>query len=122
MFAAGGHLLAPGASRSVALLIGLLIHLAWMTAWSVVFAAFVQRDRRLRASIAAVVVAALAFGASIVAPAGIVGPLAALPPIERGLVHVVLAISFIIGMRLAFTGDGSGVRRVSNTEGSAVAN
>ena len=122
MFAAGGHLLAPGASRSLALLGGLGIHVVWMAVWSVVFAALVQRDRRLRASIAAVVIAALAFGASIVAPAGIGGPLATLPPIERAVVHVVLAISFVIGMRLASTGDGPGVRRVSNGEGSAIAN
>ena len=122
MFAAGGLLLAPGASRSLALLIGLAIHIVWIGVWSVVFAAFMQRDRRLRASIAAVIVAMLAFGAAIVAPAGIASPLATLPASERAVVHVVLAISFVIGMRLALTGDGPGVRRVSNDEGAAVAN
>ena len=101
MFAAGGQLLAPGVSRSLALVVGLAIHVVWIGAWSVALAAFMQRDRRLRASIAAVVVATLAFGAAIVAPAGIAGPLATLPPTERAVVHVVLALSFVIGMRLA---------------------
>lgn len=101
LFAAGGHLLTPGVSRSAAVLGGLVIHVVWMAAWSVLFAAFVQRDRRPHASIAAVVVAALAFGASIVTPVALGGPLATLPPTERAVVYVVLAISFVIGMRLA---------------------
>ena len=101
MFAEGGHLLAPALSPPVAVLGGLVIHMAWVAAWSVLFAALMQRHRRPRASVAAIVVAALALGATFIVPLAVAGPLATLPAIERMLVHVVLAISLVMGMRLA---------------------
>jgi hypothetical protein len=100
-FAEGGRLLAPTVSGPVAVVGGLLIHVAWVAAWSVVFAALMQRHRRPRASVTAIVVAALALGATFIVPFTVGGPLATLPAIERTLVHVVLAISLVMGMRLA---------------------
>ena len=120
-FAGGGHLLSPGGSPIAAIFVGIAIHVVWIAAWSMLLAAFAQRDRRGRASIGAVIVAALALGVSMIAPPSLGGPLATLEIPERVVVHVVLAIAFLLGMRLAPRGDGPAVRRVSNDEGSPVA-
>jgi hypothetical protein len=100
-FVAGGHLLLPQLSPSAAAAIGLMVHGIWVAAWSILCAALVQRDRRSRAAIPAAIVALIAFGVSLVLPHAIVGPLATLSMPERGLVHVVLAVSLALGMRLA---------------------
>ena len=100
-FAASGFGLAPGSSQLSAVLLGLTVHVAWIVLWSVVLAALVQRVRRPRASLVAVAVAASAFVVSTVVAAPLAGPVAALPTAPRALVHVVLAISFVLGMRLA---------------------
>ena len=101
LLATGGYLLAPGVSRFAAATGGLVIYAVWIAVWSVVFAALMQRDRRPNPSIAAVIVAALALVLSFLLPAALGGPLATLPAPERILVHAVLALSLIIGMRLA---------------------
>jgi hypothetical protein len=99
--ATSGYLLAPGVSRVAAATGGLVIYAAWVAVWSVVFAALMQRDRRPNPSITAILVGVFALAASSVVPAAIGGPLATLPAPERILVHVVLTISLVIGMRLA---------------------
>jgi hypothetical protein len=101
MAAAAGYAFAPGVSRFAAATGGFVIHLVWVALWSVVLAAWMQRDRRPNPSIAALIIAALALATSFIVPAAIGGPLATLPTPERIVVHVVLAISLIIGMRLA---------------------
>jgi hypothetical protein len=103
-FAAAGERLSPAASRSGAALLGLVIHVAWIATWSALFAAFMQRGRRSGASIPAFLVAALALGVSFVVPDALGGPLATLPAPERALGHLVLAVSFVLGMRLAPAG------------------
>ena len=121
MFATHGSSLAPGGSRVVAAAGGLAIHIVWVLAWSLAFAAFAQRHRRPNAALAALVTATLAFGiSSLVAPA-YGGPVAMLPIAERILVHAVLAVSLAIGMRLAPEGDGPEVQRVSTQRASSVA-
>ena len=104
LFAAGGERLAPAASHAGAVLLGLVIHVVWIAAWTALFAAFTQRERRFGASIPALIVAAIAFGVSFIVPEALGGPLATLPTPERALVHLVLAISFVLGMRLAPAG------------------
>jgi hypothetical protein len=106
-FVAGGHLLLPQLASSAAAAIGLMIHGLWIAAWSILFAAFMQRDRRSHAAIPAAVIALVAFAVSLLLPQAIVGPLATLSTAERGLVHVVLAVSLALGMRLAPRGDGA---------------
>ena len=100
-FAASGFALAPGLSQAGAVILGLVVHIAWIVVWSAMLAALVQRVRSPRASLMAVAVAALAFIVSLVVAATIAGPMATLPMAARVLVHVVLAISFVLGMRLA---------------------
>jgi hypothetical protein len=100
-FAASGFALAPGGSQIGAVLLGLAAHAAWIVLWSLVLAALVQRLRSPGASLLAVVVAAMAFVVSLVVAVAIGGPVATLPTAARALVHVVLAISFVLGMRLA---------------------
>jgi hypothetical protein len=100
-FAASGLLLAPGATRAMAIIGGFVIHVAWVAAASAVLAAFMQRDRRTGASIVAAILAALVLVATIVVPAAMGGPLATLPMAERAVVCAVLAISLALGMRLA---------------------
>jgi hypothetical protein len=104
LFAAGGERLAPAASQWGAALLGLVIHIAWVAVWSAVFAALTQRERRFGASIPALTVAAIALGVSFVVPEALGGPVATLPTTERTLVHLVLAVSFVLGMRLAPAG------------------
>jgi hypothetical protein len=116
-FASGGYLLVAGAPRSAAIVVGALVHVIWIVAWSMLAAALMQRRVSTSGWMPAVLTAALAFGASVVAPAMIVGPLGTFPLAERAVVHLTLAVSFIIGMRLAPAGDGPNVRRVSNGEG-----
>ena len=100
-FAASGAALTTGLSPAAATLLGLAIHVGWMALWSVLLAALVQRVRGPSASLVAIAVAALAFVVSLVVAAAIAGPVATLPTAARILVHVVLAISFVLGMRLA---------------------
>jgi len=100
-FAASGGALVPGAAPATAILLGLAIHLAWIVLWSVLLAALVQRKRGPRAALLAVAVAGLAFVAAMIVDGSIGGPMATLPIAARALVHVVLAISFVLGMRLA---------------------
>ena len=100
-FAASGFALAPGGSDTGAVLLGFAVHVAWIVLWSVVLAALVQRLRSPGASILSVAVAAMAFMVSLVVVVPIGGPVATLPAAARALVHVVLAISFVLGMRLA---------------------
>ena len=104
MFADGGRRLAPDASPWGGAVAGLLIHVVWIAVWSALFAALMQRGRRPGASIHALLVAGLALGASFLLPDGLVGPVATLPTPERMLVHLVLGVSFALGMRLAPAG------------------
>ena len=104
LFATGGERLAPTASLWGAALLGLVIHVAWIAVWSALFAAFTQRERRSGASIPALIVAVIAFGVSFAIPEALGGPLTTLPTAERALVHLVLAISLVLGMRLAPAG------------------
>ena len=110
LFADGGRRLTRDASPWGAAFAGLVIHVVWVAVWSALFAALMQRGRRPGASIPALLVAALALGASFVLPDGLVGPVATLATPERTLVHLVLGISFALGMRLAPMGDGPGTR------------
>ena len=110
LFGDGGRQLAPDASAWGAAFAGFVIHVVWIAVWSALFAALMQRGRRPGASIPALLVAALALGASFVLPDGLVGPVATLATPERTLVHLVLAVSFALGMRLAPVGDGPGTR------------
>ena len=101
LLAAGGYLFTPGVSRLAAAIGGLVIHALWIAAWSALVAASMQRRRRPNPSIVAILVAAMALGVSFIVPQVAGGPLATLPAAERILVHAVLAVSLIIGMRLA---------------------
>ena len=100
-FVTGGQALLPGIPSGAAAGLGLLMHALWIAAWSLLFAAPMQRDRRAHAAIPAAVVALIAFAISLGLPAAFVGPLAALSTAERGLVHVVLAVALALGMRIA---------------------
>ena len=121
MFATHGTSLASGGSPLAAAAVGLVIHVLWVVAWSLAFAAFVQRLRRPHAALAALVIATLAFVVSFLVAGAYGGPVAMLPIPERVLVHAVLAISLGIGMRLAPEGDGPEVQRVSTQRASTVA-
>lgn len=101
LFAAGGHLLVPSLSRTVAALLGALIHGAWILIWSALLAAFLRRRHGATASRPAAVLSAIALGASLLFPAAVAGPISTLTIAEAVLVHVVLALSLIIGLRLA---------------------
>jgi len=121
LLATGGHLLIPHAPSAVAALTGLLIHALWMVVWGYALVALTRQRRGLRASLAALVVAAAAFGTAVVVPAMLLGPVASLTTGERVLVHIVLALSLIIGTRLAFAGDARVVRRVSTGDEASLA-
>ena len=105
LFAAGGHLLAPRVPVAIAWLVGIVIHAAWMLHWAVSMVALARHDRGIRASVEGTVVATVAFAVSVVLPGAVLGPVATLTIGERALVHVVLALSLILGIRLAFAGD-----------------
>jgi hypothetical protein len=109
LFAASGQLLMPSANDSLGVLLGLAMHCGWILVWSFVLAAVVQRRRGSHAALIAAAVALIALGVSVITPAAIGGPMATLPIPARALVHGVMAISFVIGMRLAPGGDGPGV-------------
>lgn len=100
-FAASGSGLVPGASLAGSILLGLTVHLAWMAVWSLVFAALAQRVRRPPAALVAVAVAGMAFVFSTIVGGGVAGPAATLPTAARAVVHIVLAVSLVIGLRLA---------------------
>ena len=110
VFAAGGAPLPGSFPVAVDAALGIVIHGLWMLLWAVLLVSVARHGRGLGAMLLAVVVAALAFaisGAAIV-PGGLLGPLATLTPGERALVHLVLATSLILGLRLALRGDGQG--------------
>ena len=100
LFAAGGHLAISGASVALAALAGALIHVFWISLWSVLYAVVARAHRGMRTVVDAALVAGVAFGCSIVVPF-LAGPLATLMTAEKTLVHLVLAIALATGMRLA---------------------
>lgn len=92
----------PWAQRA-SLAVGLLLHLAVTTAWALLFAAVAARWRGLRQWGAAVVVSLLAWAVGeAVMPAVLrLGYGAqALPP-QVVLLHAMLALTLVVGMRLA---------------------
>lgn len=113
LFAAGGHLVFSRAAPILASVIGVLIHGAWMLLWAVILVAFARHHGGLRATLEAAAVAIVAFAAALALPSSLIGPVATLTIGERVLVHVVLGISLILGMRLAPLGDVGSQRRVS---------
>ena len=116
LFAAGGHLLVSRAAPIVASAIGIVIHGVWMLLWAIVLVALARHHGGLRASLATLVVAAVAFAAAIALPSSLIGPVATLTIGERALVHVVLALSLMLGMRLAPLGDAGATQRVSTVD------
>ena len=116
LFAAGGHLIASGAAPIVALVIGVAVHGGWMLLWSLLTVAIVRHHGMLRAAVAAIVVGALALAAALTLPSLLIGPLATLTVGERALVHVVLTLSLMLGMRLAPPGDVQTTQRVRTSE------
>ena len=116
LFAAGGHLVISGAAPVVASLIGLVIHGVWMLLWSLVVVAIARHRGALWPLLAATAVGAVAFLATLIVPSSFIGPVATLTTGERALVHVVLAVSLMIGMRLAPGGDVRSTQRVSTSE------
>ena len=104
LFGAAGHLLVARAPLILATIAGIVIHALWMLLWAGILLALPQGHRGLRSALGAAVVAAIAFVASVMLPAAIVGPVATLAVGERALVHIVLGVSLVIGMRLAFRG------------------
>ena len=113
LFAAGGHLVFSRAAPILASVIGVVIHGAWMLLWAVILVALARHHRGLRMSIEAVAVAVVALAAALALPSSLIGPVATLTVRERVLVHVVLGISLMLGMRLAFPDDAGDERRVS---------
>lgn len=81
---------------------GVLLHLLVVAGWSILFAALAGSLRGLRLLGAAAVVAAIAFGVDVlfsrVLGAGIGDILA---PGQRVVLHLVLAVALVMGMRLA---------------------
>jgi hypothetical protein len=82
---------------------GVLLHLLVVTGWSILFAALAGSLRGLRLLGGAVLVAAVAFGVDVllfsrVLGAGIGDVLA---PGQRVALYLVLAVSLVVGMRLA---------------------
>ncbi len=110
LFAAGGHLVIASLPRAIAALVGVLIQGAWVLVWSALLAAFLRRYRGAGASLAATITSGLALGASMLLPDVVGGPVSTLTIAEMVLVHFVLALSFVIGTRLAPPGDGWGAR------------
>ncbi len=113
LFAAGGQLVFDSAAPIVASVIGVVIHGAWMLLWSLLLVAIARHHRALRMSIEAAAVAIVAFVAALTLPSSLVGPVATLTIGERALVHIVLGISLMLGMRLAFNGMADDRRHVS---------
>lgn len=113
LFAAGGHLVFSRAAPILASVIGVVIHGAWMLLWAVILVALARHHRGLRMSIEAVAVAVVALSAALALPSSLIGPVATLTVRERVLVHVVLGISLMLGMRLALPDDAGDERRVS---------
>ena len=112
LFAAGGHLVFSGAAPILASAIGMLIHGVWMLLWAAILVALARHHRGLRMSFEALAVAAIAFAAALALPSSLIGPVATLTIRERVVVHVVLGISLMLGMRLAFPGDPANERQV----------
>ena len=116
LFAAGGHLAFSRVAPALASVIGVVIHAAWMLLWALILVALARHHRALRMVIDATVVAAAAFVATIALPSAFIGPVATLTMGERVLVHLVLGISLMLGMRLAPSGDASEQQRVSTLD------
>src|SRR5688500_12696801 len=116
LFAAGGHLLFTRAAPVLASVIGVVIHGLWMLLWAVILVALARHHGFFRASLEAAAIAAVAFAAALTLPSSLIGPVATLTIGERALVHVVLGISLMLGMRLAPLGDAGTPRRVSPSE------
>jgi hypothetical protein len=90
-------------AQHAATIVGVLVHLAVATAWSLVFAIVAVDWRGLRRWLAAVVVAAFAWGAgqALLPTVLRLGHGARARPPQIALLHVVLALSLAVGMRLA---------------------
>jgi hypothetical protein len=116
LFAAGGHLVFSRAAPLVASVIGVVIHGAWMLLWAIILVALARHHRGMRVSVEAVAIAAVAFAAALALPSSMIGPVATLTIGERAVVHVVLAISLMLGMRLAPLGDAGAPQRVSTID------
>ena len=116
LFAAGGHLLFSRAAPILASTIGVVIHGAWMLLWAVLLVALARHHGGLRASLEAAAIAAVAFAAALALPSSLIGPVATLTIRERALVHVVLAVSLMLGMRLAPLGDVRATQRVDTND------
>jgi hypothetical protein len=101
LLAAGGHALIPAAPQIGAVMVGTAILALWLLMWSAMTAAAMQRTRGQYAAVIALLVAAVALAASLVVPDAIGGPTGTLTTAERTLVHGVLAVSLLLGMRLA---------------------
>ena len=116
LFAAGGRLIMGGAGPALASIVGLLVHGAWMMLWAIIFVAIARHHRGRRTSLEAAAVAAVALAAAIALPAMLVGPVATLTIAARAVVHIVLAVSLMLGMRLAPLGDVRPMQRVNTSE------
>jgi hypothetical protein len=92
--------------QRAALLVGLLLHLGVTTLWTVLFAALAARWRGVWRWGAAVVVSFMAFVADqAIMPAVLrLGHGARDWPPQVVLLHVVLALALVVGMRLALDG------------------
>ena len=103
LFAAGGGMLSSRFPQGVDALLGLVIHALWMLFWGVLLVSLARNQGGACAALTAIAVAALAFVVATLAPmpSGLFGPIAVLEMRERVLTHVVLALSLVIGMRLA---------------------
>ena len=116
LFAAGGRVLAGGAGTGLAATVGVMVHAAWMLLWAVVFVAIARHHRGRRSSLEAAAVSVVALASAIVLPATLAGPVATLSIGARVVVHIVLALSLMLGMRLAPLGDVRPMQRVSTSE------
>ena len=113
LLAAGGHLLISRAPPALASLAGIVIHALWMALWAHALVTVARHHRGPRATLEAMGIAAAAFGAAVALPAVVVGPVATLTIGERALVHIVLALSLVIGIRVIPAGDVRAIRRVT---------
>ena len=101
LFAAGGWLIQPRASQWAPALIGMVIHGVWVLLWSMLLVSIAGHHRGMRATLDVIATATVAFATAVLLPSPLVGPLATLTTGELVLVHLVLAMSMVIGMRLA---------------------
>lgn len=90
-------------AQHAATIVGVLVHVLVATVWSLVFSIVAVEWRGVRRWLAAVVVAAFAWGVGqAVLPTVLrLGHGARARPPQVALLHVVLALSLVVGMRLA---------------------